>query len=152
METEQRENQEPYIMLDRDNDEENQLFTETDKLYTVSISSYSTNDEPMCIICFNEDISMDLMYKCTNCNECLICRECIIKIIFKKNTCPVCRSKNWCKNSNDQLVIFKHNPKKKTQRINQHQERYDSLKTIICTISTLFIIFVVYYYGMNNGE
>ena len=56
----------------------------TNQLYTETISSYGINNDNQCIICFNDDISMNLMYTCINCKECLICRQCVIKIIFKK--------------------------------------------------------------------
>ena len=147
MEVEERENEVPYAILNQETDEENQNDFMTNQLYTETISSYGINNENQCIICFNDDISMNLMYTCINCKECLICRQCVIKIIFKKNNgCPVCRTKNWCKNSNGQIVIFKHKSKKRDENRPTTNEIYNNVKCVIFLFLTLLIMFILYSY------
>ena len=147
MEVEESENGVPYAILNQETDEENQISFQTNHLYNQTISTYNTNNINQCIICFNDDISMNLMYTCINCKECLICRQCVIKIIFKKNNgCPVCRTKNWCKNSSGQLVIFKHKSKKRDETTSNTNEFYFSIKCITYIVLSCLVMFILYSY------
>ena len=107
-----------------------------------------------CVICYNSEIIPENRYTCRICSECIVCNDCILKLIKSKykniNICPVCNAKNWCLNNNNELIVFKKKPNIKIV-INNNEDRNTFNRNIRYSFCILIILICcIFLYYENN--
>ena len=93
----------------------------------------SNDDDPCCIVCFNENVSDLYRLYCGQCNKCIICKLCYKKIVDYKLVinCPKCRK---------QILFNKNKTKSITETL---------IKTILLSMLT-YTIFIKYVSHLIN--